>query len=177
MHVFQCLPSCLSIRLLVCRAWWTVVWAVRLIATTAHFRNRHQCCMHVWVCLLKLGVCMHEQHTSARHVRCHFIRCCHQKPFIPHWMRDSLPAGSSVSRNMGHVTHHPPKPCPSPQPNPAAWCIMLCTKSNQRINQLVAFYIKLLIWILSILLLCKKLLVFYFSFKWINWLHGALALH
>lgn len=31
------------------------------------------------------------------------------KPFIPHWMSDSLPAGSSISRDLGHSSHHPLK--------------------------------------------------------------------
>lgn len=125
-----CLPASLSIcPLLVYRAWWTVVWAVRSIATRTPSLNRHQHCMHcTWMCLLKLRLgeckiaCMHKQHTHVQQrVQCHcycspaFV-AVHQKPFIPHWMRDSFPAGSSISRDLGHsrpsspwnpLEHHP----------------------------------------------------------------------
>ena len=65
-------------------------------------------CVHVWTTHISI---------QQVHLIC-LLSCCPQKPFIPHWMRDSLPAGSSISRDLGHDTHQPPNSTQSPTLTP-----------------------------------------------------------
>lgn len=94
--------------------------------------------MCVWVCVdvfawakaeikWKSGTHIRKTGPMSLYLPSSLCGCCPQKPFIPHRMRDSLPAGSSISRDLGQDTHHPHK-LPSPSHHPAVWCIMLCTK-------------------------------------------------
>lgn len=108
---------------------------------------------------------------------CSLRGCCPQKPFIPHRMRDSLPAGSSISRDLGHSTHPPLKPTQAPT---LTSCSMVHhavykIKPNNKSTSCLSTSTKSLIRIISVFLPFLPTIFVDVSnvFTWINSVHGA----
>lgn len=157
--------------LLVYRAWWTMVWAVRPIASN-NTHSEQAPALHACVCLCVCEIaCIYEQHTYPYNrsdaTSFAFLAVVLKSPsFHIGWeiLFQQVAASAGIWATTPTDPLTPPDPPPYP---PTAWSLMLCSKSNQRINQLVAFHTKWLIWISSMLLpFGKRFMLVFYMFWW-----------